>query len=79
MAKEGDIVKIITKDEEFTGILMPRPEILSKDIVVLNAAAAIIVGGLAEDFASAIKLAQASVSNGSALACLEKLIEVSNA
>jgi anthranilate phosphoribosyltransferase len=49
-----------------------------KDIVILNAAAAIIAGGLAEDFASAIKLAEASVSDGGALACLEKLIEVSN-
>jgi anthranilate phosphoribosyltransferase len=50
-----------------------------KDIVVLNAAAAIIAGGLADDFASAIKSAQTSVSDGGALACLEKLIEISNA
>jgi anthranilate phosphoribosyltransferase len=50
----------------------------AKDIVVLNASAGIIAGGLAEDFASAIKLAQASISDGSASACLEKLIEVSN-
>ena len=50
----------------------------SKDIVVLNAAAAIIAGGLADNFASAIELAGASVSEGRALACLEKLIEVSN-
>ncbi len=49
-----------------------------KDIVVLNAAAAIIAGGLADDFASAIKPAEASVSGGKASACLEKLIEVSN-
>ncbi len=49
-----------------------------KDIVVLNAAAAIIAGGLADNFESAIKLAQTSVSNGKALACLEKLIEISN-
>jgi len=49
-----------------------------KDIVVLNAAAAIIAGGLADDFASAIKLAEASVGDGKALASLEKLIEVSN-
>jgi len=49
-----------------------------KDIVVLNAAAAIIAGGLADDFASAIKSAEASVSDGKASACLEKLIEVSN-
>ena len=50
-----------------------------KDIVVLNAAAAVIAGGLADDFASAIELAEASVSDGKALASLERLIEVSNA
>ena len=49
-----------------------------KDIVILNAAAAIIVAGLADDFESAIKLAEASISNGKGLACLEKLIEISN-
>ncbi len=49
-----------------------------RDIVVLNAAAAIIVGNLADDFASAIEIANASVSSGKALGCLEKLIEVSN-
>jgi anthranilate phosphoribosyltransferase len=49
-----------------------------KDIVILNAAAAIIVGGLADDFKSAIKIAETSVSSGKALGCLEKLIEVSN-
>jgi anthranilate phosphoribosyltransferase len=49
-----------------------------KDIVVLNAAAAIIVSGLADGFESAIRIADASVSGGRALACLEKLIEVSN-
>jgi len=49
-----------------------------KDIVVLNAAAAIIVSGLADDFQSAIKLVEASVSDGKSLACLEKLIKVSN-
>ncbi len=49
-----------------------------KDIVILNAAAAIIAGNLADDFKSAKERAEASVSNGEALACLEKLIEVSN-
>ena len=49
-----------------------------KDIVVLNASAAIIAAGLVEDFASAVKLAEASISDGSAQNCLEKLIEVSN-
>jgi len=46
--------------------------------VILNAAAAIIVGNLAEDFKQAIEMANTSVSSGKALACLEKLIEVSN-
>ncbi|MGD2093913.1 MAG: anthranilate phosphoribosyltransferase [Phycisphaerales bacterium] len=49
-----------------------------KDIVILNAAAAIIAGGLADDFASAIKVAETSVNDGKALACLEKLVEISN-
>ncbi|NIP28823.1 MAG: anthranilate phosphoribosyltransferase [Phycisphaerae bacterium] len=49
-----------------------------KDIVVLNAAAAIIAGNLADDFKSAIGLAEASVSEGGASDCLEKLIKVSN-
>ena len=49
-----------------------------RDIVVLNAAAAIIAGGLAEDFRTAIKLAETSISDGKARTCLEKLIQVSN-
>jgi anthranilate phosphoribosyltransferase len=49
-----------------------------KDIVILNAAAAIIVSGLADNFGTAIRLASTSVDNGKALACLERLIEVSN-
>jgi anthranilate phosphoribosyltransferase len=49
-----------------------------KDIVILNAAAAVIAAGMADDFASAVKKAQASISEGKASASLEKLIEVSN-
>jgi len=49
-----------------------------KDIVILNAAAAIIAGSLADDFESATRKAIASVNDGKALACLEKLIEISN-
>jgi len=49
-----------------------------KDIVILNAAAAIIAAGMADDFASAINIAAASISKGNASASLEKLIEVSN-
>ncbi|MBN1796450.1 MAG: anthranilate phosphoribosyltransferase [Sedimentisphaerales bacterium] len=49
-----------------------------KDIVLLNASAAIIVASLADDFEAAMKLADVSVTSGKALECLEKLIEISN-
>jgi len=49
-----------------------------KDIVVLNAAAAIIAGNLANDFTSALTKAEASIQSGEALNCLERLIEISN-
>jgi anthranilate phosphoribosyltransferase len=49
-----------------------------RDIVILNAAAAIIAGNLADGFTSAITKAEASISSGRALACLERLIEFSN-
>jgi anthranilate phosphoribosyltransferase len=49
-----------------------------RDIVVLNAAAAIIAGESAENFESAIALAQESIDNGSAYECLRKMIEISN-
>ncbi|TKJ35448.1 MAG: anthranilate phosphoribosyltransferase [Planctomycetes bacterium B3_Pla] len=79
----ADIEKLKVEDAQTSArivkdILNGRETGSGKDIVVLNASAAIIAGGLAEDFASAIKLAQASIENGSARDCLEKLIEVSN-
>ncbi|MBE0536777.1 MAG: anthranilate phosphoribosyltransferase [Phycisphaerae bacterium] len=49
-----------------------------RDIVVLNAAAAIIVAGLADDFAQAISLAVETVAHGRAAEALERLIEISN-
>ncbi|MHC4156929.1 MAG: anthranilate phosphoribosyltransferase [Planctomycetota bacterium] len=49
-----------------------------RDIVILNAAAGIIVGNLADDFDAAIEIADKAVKDGKALACLRKLIEVSN-
>ncbi len=79
----ADIEKLKVEDAETSArivkdVLSGRETGSGKDIVVLNASAAIIAGGLAEDFASAIKLAEASIENGSAQDCLEKLIEVSN-
>lgn len=49
-----------------------------KDIVILNAAAAIIVAGLANDFTQGIELADKSISTGKAAQCLETLIQISN-
>jgi len=49
-----------------------------RDIVVLNAAAGIVVSGLAAGFAQALPLAEASIHQGKALQCLERLVEVSN-
>ena len=43
------------------------------DIVLLNAAAGIIVGGKADDFQSAFKMAKLSIKNGNAIKVLEGL------
>jgi len=59
-------------------ILSGRETGAKKDIVVVNAAAAIIVGGKADDFGPAIKMAEKSISDGKALECMEKLIKLSN-
>ncbi len=49
------------------------------DIVMLNAAAAVIVAGLANDFEDALKLADKSIKTGKAAEALEKLVKISNA
>ena len=68
----------ITNAGIISDILSDKDKGPRKDIVVLNAAAAIIVAGIADDFAAAIELAKASIRDGKALECLEKLVEVSN-
>lgn len=49
-----------------------------KDIVVINAAAAIMVAGLADSFDAAIKLANESIKTGKAKKALEALIKITN-
>jgi len=49
----------------------------ARDIVVLNAAAALIAGGKAEDFPTAIKLAVHSINSGAAMQVLENLVAFS--
>ncbi|MDM8528430.1 bifunctional anthranilate synthase component II/anthranilate phosphoribosyltransferase [Anaerolineales bacterium HSG24] len=45
------------------------------DVTILNAAAALIAAGQADDFPAAINLAQESIDSGAALAILEKFVE----
>jgi anthranilate phosphoribosyltransferase len=51
----------------------------ARDIVVLNAAAALEVAGLAPDLRGGLELAAASIDEGRAAAALERWIAVSNA
>ena len=68
----------IANAQVIRGILLGKEKGPRRDIVVLNAAAALVVADLAEDFEAGIELAAKSIDQGRALMCLEKLIEVSN-
>ena len=48
-----------------------------RDVVVINAAAAILASGLAADFKEAIAKAKESIDSGAAKRCLEKLVKYS--
>jgi anthranilate phosphoribosyltransferase len=50
----------------------------ARDVVVLNAAAAIVAAGAASDFPEAAERARESIDSGRAKACLTSLIAVSN-
>ncbi len=49
-----------------------------RDIVLLNAGAALMIAGLADDIPSGIDLARSSIDDGKARAALDKLIAISN-
>ena len=49
-----------------------------RDVVLLNAAAAMVVGGLAEDITAGLDVARASIDSGKARQALDRLVEVSN-
>ncbi len=49
-----------------------------RDVVLLNAAAAMVVGGLAEDITAGLEVAQESIDSGKARQALDRLVEVSN-
>ena len=50
-----------------------------RDIVLLNAAAGIVVAGLADDLSHGLELARASLDDGRAAGVLERLVAASNA
>lgn len=50
-----------------------------RDIVLLNAAAGLVVGGAVADVAAGIEVAAATIDDGRARACLEALVRVSRA
>ena len=49
-----------------------------QDVVLLNASAALIAGGLAKDFKDGIEIARQSIESGKAKEKLEKLTEFTN-
>lgn len=49
-----------------------------RDVVLLNAAAAMVVGGLAEDITAGLEVARESIDSGKARHALDRLVEVSN-
>lgn len=67
----GQNARIITRLLE--GEKGPR-----RDIVLLNAAAALVAGNMASDFRQGIELAGQSLDSGEALAKLNKLVELTN-
>ncbi len=64
--------------EILIAILDGRHKGPKRDILVLNAGAAIMVGGKAGSFEEGMAAAEESIQSGRALACLRKLVEVSN-
>jgi anthranilate phosphoribosyltransferase len=71
--KGGDAVENARITERvLAGDLGPK-----RDVVILNAAAAIYVAGIAPDLGSAIEAARTSIDSGRATAVLQKLRELS--
>ena len=64
----------ITRD-----VLSGRDRGPRRDVVLLNAAAALHVGGLADDLTNGIALAQTSIDSGAAARTLDAMIAYTNA
>jgi len=64
--------------EKIKNIITGKDSGPAKDIVVLNVAAAIIAGKIADNFSDGIKIANESIKTGKAKAALEELVKISN-
>jgi len=62
-----------------TAILYGEERGPKRDIVLINAAAALIVDGKARDFQDGLQIAEETIDSGRAKEALKKIIEVSNA
>ena len=60
-------------------VLSGRRKDEARTLIVINAAAALFVGGRSEDLKSAARLAKDSIDSGAAMAKLEQLIKATNA
>jgi anthranilate phosphoribosyltransferase len=60
-----------------TAVLAGEPSAY-RDIVLMNAAAALVVSGKAATLGDGVRLAATGIDSGKAAACLRKLVEVSN-
>jgi anthranilate phosphoribosyltransferase len=66
--ENATLIQVILKGE-------PGPR---RDIVLMNAAAALVVGGKAENWLEGVKLAANAIDSGAAVKTLEQLVEFSN-
>lgn len=65
-----------TRNAEIVGEVLGGKPGARRDIVVLNAAAGLVVGGAADDLETGLELAAASIDGGRAAAALEKLVAI---
>jgi anthranilate phosphoribosyltransferase len=77
------IAELISSSAEYNAnlakdILYGRKKGPARDIVLLNAAAAIMVADLADNLHQGLKKADEALNSGAAVQCLEKMIEISN-
>ena len=77
------LAELVGRDSQYNAgiikdILAGKNKGPTRDIVLINAAASIMVAGLADDFTEGMVKAVESIDSGNALGSLNKMIEISN-